>query len=464
MRISAFALGLGLCACGSIRDDAPDAPGSSSDPPITLEATSDGIAPQTSSIATAPVTGRPGTLDHTFGSEGTGLATIRFGADDDGMFTALDVSNGKILATGWGTGGLGEVRMATIRFTAAGVVDTTWNGGALVRTNFGPSGSNDFAAAVATGRQTDGGSIIIGTNLDATSKPPCPCTPDIAVARFSLTGGTGGVDFGINGKNTIDLGGTENVNDGLVLPNSSIIAVGTKDNHLLITKLSPDGSLDTGFVAPVGFERVVRGTASQADAVIADSLDRILVAGTFTTGGQPNLLVLRYLADGTHDGSFGTAGEIVVPGSAGEQAVAIRAIGDKLLFASTSRDGGTTSFRVRRLCSNGMLDTSFGTAGIAEALVANGNTARDMVVLPDGRVVVLGEASNQALLVRFTSKGAIDTLFGPSGTGQVSIFIGDNGAPGAIQLYGDHQIVLGGGDSGGTPGPGTFGVVARLWM
>jgi hypothetical protein len=123
-----------------------------------------------------------------------------------------------------------------------------------------------------------------------------------------------------------------------------------------------------------------------------------------------------------------------------------------------------TSFRVRRLLSNGMLDPGFGRGGVAEAMVAGGNTARDMIVLSDGRVVVLGQAGNQALLVRFTSKGAVDTLFGPNGTGLALIFIGDNGAPGAIEVYDDHRIVLGGGDSGGSPGPGTFGIVARLWM
>jgi uncharacterized delta-60 repeat protein len=430
---------------------------------LTLEATGDGVAPATASIA-APVTGKPGSLDTTFGVGGTGLAKIRFGADDDGIFAALDVIDGKIVATGYGTGGLGEVRMATARFTADGAVDPTWNGGALVRTNFGPTSSHDFAAAAATDHQADGRSIIIGTNHDATPNPPCPCTDDIAVARFSWTGGSGGADFGINGRSTIDLGGTEDVNDGLVLPNNSIIAVGTKDNHFLIAKLSPSGSLDTGFAAPAGFERVVRGTASEADAVVTDDHGRLVVTGTFTMGEQTHLLVIRYLPNGTHDGSFGTAGEVVVPGAPSEQAVAIRTLCDKLLLASTAKHGGTTSFRVRRLFSNGMLDPSFGTGGVAQAMVASGNTARDMIVLSDGRVVVLGQAGNRALLVRFTGKGAVDTLFGPNGTGQELIFIGDYGAPGAIEVYDDHRIVLGGGDSGGSPGPGTFGIVARLWM
>jgi hypothetical protein len=93
-----------------------------------------------------------------------------------------------------------------------------------------------------------------------------------------------------------------------------------------------------------------------------------------------------------------------------------------------------------------------------------GQEARRMAVLPDGGIVVLGAAGNEALLVRFTRRGERDTLFGPGGDGKVRIFLGDSGEPMAIEVYSSHQIVIGGGNSGGVPGPGTFGVVARLWM
>jgi uncharacterized delta-60 repeat protein len=185
---------------------------------------------------------------------------------------------------------------------------------------------------------------------------------------------------------------------------------------------------------------------------------RVVVAGTFTVGGQNDLNLIRYLANGMHDTSFGTAGEVIIPGAASEQAVAIRAAGDKLLVASTAVDGGSSSLRVRRFSADGSHDTSFGAMGVAEVL---GCTARDMLVLPDGRIVLL---TNQSLLVRLTSTGAIDTLFGPSGAGKLSVFLGDSGVVGRIQLYSDYLIVVAGGDDGGMPGPGTFGVVARIWM
>jgi hypothetical protein len=44
------------------------------------------------------------------------------------------------------------------------------------------------------------------------------------------------------------------------------------------------------------------------------------------------------------------------------------------------------------------------------------------------------------------------------------VFLGDDGVPASLEVYPDHRIVIGAGDEGATPGPGTFGVVARVWM
>jgi hypothetical protein len=33
-----------------------------------------------------------------------------------------------------------------------------------------------------------------------------------------------------------------------------------------------------------------------------------------------------------------------------------------------------------------------------------------------------------------------------------------------VAAYPGHKVVISGGNEGGTPGPGTFGIVVRLWM
>lgn len=404
----------------------------------------------------AAATGRPGSLDETFGPERTGIARIRLGADDDGRFTALDASNGRIVATGAGTGGLGEVSMATMRFTADGLPDPTWNAGAVVRTRFGTSSTGDEATARAVDRQRDGRIIVIGTNHDAGARPPCPCTSDLAAAGFSPADGALDPGFGDGGTATINLGGDEEVHDGLVLGTDAIIAVGAKDGQFVVARLTPDGALDTGFAAPAGYDRVVHGTASRADVVAVDRAGHVVVAGTFLDGGPTALTVIRYLASGAHDPRFGTAGEVTFSGPASEEAVALRAQDARLYLASSASDAGHDRVRVRRLLADGSLDPSFGSGGVAEI---PDRAALDMVVFPDGHIAVLTTRSS---VVRLTARGAIDPRFGMDG--EVAVSFGDASVPGGLQVYSEHLLLIAGGDAGGTPGPGTFGVVERIWM
>jgi uncharacterized delta-60 repeat protein len=403
--------------------------------------------------ATAPITGAagfaPGSLDETFGPDGTGITRIKFGADDDGQFTALDASGGSIIATGSGTGGLGEISMKTMRFTPDGLVDPAWNGGAVARTSFGTSSTGDHATARAIGRQGDGGIIILGTNHDAGSRPPCPCSADLAAARYAPTDGALDPSFGTGGKSTVDLGGDELISDGVVVDGGAIVAVGAQDGHFLIAQLTASGALDPSF-ATAGYDRVVRGTASRADAVALDAAHRIAVAGTITEGAATSIVVSWYLATGARDG------ELLVASAANEQAVALRAHGAELYLASSATTAGRDAVRVRRLLADGSLDATFGSGGIAEI---PDRAALAMVVLPDGTIAVL---TAQSTVVRLTAAGAIDPVFGTEG--EVAISFGDFGVPGGLQVDGEGRLLVSGGDAGGTPGPGTYGVVERLRM
>jgi hypothetical protein len=42
--------------------------------------------------------------------------------------------------------------------------------------------------------------------------------------------------------------------------------------------------------------------------------------------------------------------------------------------------------------------------------------------------------------------------------------VGDYGSVHCAAVYPGHKVVIGGGDEGATPGTGTFGIVARMWM
>jgi uncharacterized delta-60 repeat protein len=424
---------------------------------ITLEGTNPAVAPHTVNLPNAPVTGRPGALDPMFGP-GTGVATISLGADDDGAFQQLDVINGSVLGVGWSTGGLGTQRFISMKFTSAGAIDATWNAGGLLRSSFGVGGSGEASHAFATGQQTDGRSILIGEQENGAG--------DIGLLRLSTTGGAGGVDFGDGtGKSIVNLGASETVADGVVLASNQIIAVGSRNAQLFIARMTTGGLLDTTFNSPTGYATATLGTSSQSTNVVVDSTDRLLVAGSFNAGTESDVFIRRYAASGALDGAFGGNNGVIISGVDSETAIGLTTLGDKILVASNAGTTLGTRIRVRRYGSDGALDTTFGTQGVAEyAPIAAGISAVDMTALPDGRIVVLANAAGTALLIRFTAGGAIDSLFGTSADGTASINIGDSGLPVCLSVYSDHQIVVGGGNQGGMPGPGTFAVIARMWM
>lgn len=419
---------------------------------FTLEAKAAGLPTQTLTLTNLPVTPKPGTLDTTF--NGTGMSRITVGSDDFAAFVAMEVVGGNITTTGYSVGGLGITRMTTMRFTAAGAADATWNGGQLLRTGFtGQSSSSD--EGIAIGHQNDGRHIVIANHNDNTGA-------NVGIARFSTTGGSGGIDFGNNGLALISIPGSEIAHGGIVQADNKIVVVGAKDSHYMVMRVDASGALDTTFNT-TGYERLELGTASEAQAIVVDSSERILIGGLFVMNGNNELILERRLADGSLDPGFGTAGRVFVIDPVDENVFAVRTRSDKIYLASNADDGTTATYRVRRFNANGSLDTTYGTNGIAE-LPRMGGLGLDMIVLNDGRVVTLSQSGTSGMFGRLTQSGAVDTLFGTGGTGFVSVLIGGAGAPGALMSYNEQQIVFSGADSGSSPGPGTFGVVGRMWM
>jgi uncharacterized delta-60 repeat protein len=428
---------------------------------FTLAATADDLEPRTGAVTGAIITGRPGALDETFGAAASGLARVKFGSDDGGGFFDIDVIGDKIIPVGQGQGGLGGVVSVITRLTSDGSVDSTFAGGTPLRTSFGDS-SRSSANTYAIGHQLDGRLIVMGWHEESAAS-------DIALARYGVNGSTSDSLFGNNGESLVDLGGVEEVWDGLVLANNKILVAGQRDGQLMVARTASDGYLDKSFAAPDGYLTWSLDEPSSARAIAVDSRDRIVVAGESGPAGERDVVVARYLPDGQPDAEFGAGGRVIIesPG-ADERAVAVAVLpDDRIVVAGDSNENDNVDFQVRRLLADGSLDASFGAGGAATLPVTGGNdAARDMVVLPDGRILVVGNTSGGAtpgpVLARYTRDGTLDPHFGAGGVSP--LYVGDYGSVHCVALYGRHKVLIGGGDEGGSPGPGTYGVVARLWM
>ncbi len=148
-------------------------------------------------------------------------------------------------------------------------------------------------------------------------------------------------------------------------------------------------------------------------------------------------------ADADLDTSFSSDGKIAFfmhSGDSVANAVAIQPDG-KIVVVGTSHNGANTDIAVARFNSNGTLDLTFSGDGRAFYDFGWGNdTAEDVAIQIDGKIVVVGEAlvdgTRYIAVVRFNANGTFDQYT------TVNLAVESRGF--GIALYPDGRIVLAG--------------------
>lgn len=219
-----------------------------------------------------------------------------------------------------------------------------------------------------------------------------------------------------------------------------------------------DGDLDPTFgaggtgkvVADFGAEESARGVAIQADG-------RIVVAGTGCGG---DILVARFLPDGTPDPGFDDDGRVCIDVGSGSTDAGEEVLlgpGGTLLVAGTSNG----DFALVRLTSTGALDPAFagGTGKVTFGFPGEA-VLRDAALGPDGSIALVGEVSlagcagvpgptpGQTVgvaVARSLPAGAPDPAFGTGGTGTVVRFDPSAVQRGiAVAVQANGSLVVGG--------------------
>lgn len=224
---------------------------------------------------------------------------------------------------------------------------------------------------------------------------------------------------------------------------------------LTITAVSmPTGSfaLDQGFGSGGRASQAVG--MSQAVAVGGDG--KVVVAGYYynmSTERDPYDLVLtRYLANGTPDAGFAGTGRLIADIS-GESdrisAVAVQPDG-KIVVGGTWGYGPKFDFELARFNVDGTFDATFGAGGkvLSDLSDDSYNEVWDLVLQPDGKILAAGNVGPKLTVVRYNPDGTFDTGFGVGGV--ASTTIGQYGARGfGAALQPDGKIVLTGTADGG---------------
>lgn len=133
---------------------------------------------------------------------------------------------------------------------------------------------------------------------------------------------------------------------------------------------------------------------------------------------------LAHAAAGSLDPNFGNGGKVV--GSFGSPIVVANAAlqSDGKIVVLISND--LTNFALVRFLSDGSVDSSFGSGGVAQTIFANFNFPGSVIIQSDGKIVVTGIATNNEanyvfVAARFNADGSLDSNFGVGGQATAAV-------------------------------------------
>jgi uncharacterized delta-60 repeat protein len=379
-----------------------------------------------------------GDLDPTFGTGGKVSTRI---SDKSDIAAALALQpDGKIVVAGTTSGKSGTPAIGLVRYNPDGSVDTSFGTGGTVVTPF-PNGQVSVAAMAL---QPDG-KIVLGCS--AIIGIPFVTAVLFAAVRYNENGtldtsfGTGGFATAPTGPAYQEVGGVALQTDGKIIV-SGVLGSPTgpvQQEYFGVIRYNPNGSLDTSF-GNGGMVETPSAFGSQIKPkVIVQPDGKIVISG--------GTVVLRLNPDGSFDPLFGNGGKTtpnieILSG----QALALQPDGKIILAGGGgTAAGGGSDFVLSRYNVNGLPDPTFGINGVVESSVTHHEVINDIVVQTDGKIVAAGGASGAFGLARYTANGSLDSSFGTQGTLTTSFMSGGTGETAkGIVLQPDGKVVVAG--------------------
>jgi len=193
------------------------------------------------------------------------------------------------------------------------------------------------------------------------------------------------------------------------------------------------GTLDPTFATGGIFTTSFTEQTAIANVMAIQSDGKIIVAGDGTLAGTFGALLLRLNTNGTLDTTFGSGGYVLLGSSEGDEVFGIAILSNGQILVGT--DGLPNT--IVRLNSNGTIDTTFGTNGIAStsslvSLVPE-TPQSFLALLPSGEILMTANG----VMGRFTSTGQLDVTFGNDGIAALAAPV-----PSAVAVQSNGKILV----------------------
>ena len=344
-----------------------------------------------------------GTLDTTFGTGGNAVTQIvSHHAYGDSVAVQSD---GKIVVAGYAIDPTSLESVLLARYGPNGVLDPTFGTAGEVLTQFGTGNARSNGMVV----QADGKIVVVASGV-----------PFCGLIRYL---GTGALDpaFGTNGIVPFSSGYCGRI---ALQTDGKLVAAGGAQIH----RFNPDGTPDASF-GNAGTANPGLGASITECCDVALAADgRIVVAGTESTGGffpVGSYIIRRLNPDGTFDTTCCT--DLIGGLADTHSSVRLATQGDgKILFTINGHEP-----EVHQLLENGLVDTSFGQAGVAKG--GSTGAVRAIALQTNGKILLVGEGNTTLDVTRFNANGTLDTGFGVGGVASTQYATSSHGFGVAIQ-------------------------------
>lgn len=389
---------------------------------VNLNAVNDSIIDGTRTVtitgAEITPTGSP-LADSSFGDSGSTITTLLNNVTPRYLDVAV-LPNGRVLAAGRHESIDNAWRV--VRLNPDGSFDKSFGSGGSVVTEF-PGETSVFPEGIVL--QADGRITILGHG-----------DSDWLLSRYT-SDGVLDTSFSGDGRAVFDVSGSSRAYKGIANGDGSLYVVGELFNStgVILGRVSNDGTLDPTFGTGGVVTPSLEANANERPRDIAVQPDgKLVIAGKADYSfGQDRPFVARFHPDGAVDTTFGNGGIgtiSVISTDVDVRSLALQADGGIVVAgeANPTSFGSDNDWFVARFTSEGIADPTFSSDGFDLLdFSSNDDTARDVVIQDDQRIVVVGSTffsgnGNDRALARYNPDGTLDNTFSSDGKHKLPAF------------------------------------------